>query len=109
MSRYGLSGLIQGRLGSAFPWGTLFVNILGCFLFGLVWSFLQRHVQISPEIRIVLLVGFLGSFTTFSSFIFETEQFLEHTQFLTAILNVAGETLFGLAAFYAGSLAGGRL
>jgi CrcB protein len=109
LSRYGLSGLIQRHLGSSFPWGTLFVNMLGCFLFGLLWDFLQRHIEISSEIRIIVLVGFLGSFTTFSSFIFETGQFLEHTQILTAVLNVAGETILGLAAFFLGSLVGTRL
>ena len=101
-ARYVLSGAIQRLFASEFPWGTWLVNITGCFLFGVVWSLAMDRMVIPPAWRTVLLVGFLGSFTTFSTFVYESEQLLEHAQWGAALLNMAGELAGGLAAYALG-------
>ncbi len=106
LARYGLGGLFQRSSPAEFPWGTLLVNALGCLLFGLIWTATQQRFAISPETRTILLVGFLGAFTTFSSFVFETNQMLEHGEWLVATLNVAGELGIGWGAFLCGSFIG---
>lgn len=103
MARYGLGGLVQGGVRSGFPWGTLAVNALGCFAFGVVWSLAQQRLAISPELRTIILVGFLGSFTTFSAFIFETEQMFERAEWLMAGANVVLELFAGFAAYLLGA------
>ena len=102
LARYGLAGWIQSGLRSGFPWGTLAVNVLGCFAFGLIWSLTQERMAIGPEVRTIVMVGFLGSFTTFSAFLFETEQMLEHAEWLAAALNVGGELAAGFLAYVLG-------
>lgn len=106
LARYGLAGLLQRGEHISFPWGTLTVNVLGCFLFGLIWTLMQQRFLVSPETRAILLVGFLGSFTTFSAFLFETDQMLENAEWLMAGLNLAGELGLGLAAYLFGAFLG---
>jgi CrcB protein len=106
LARYGLSGLFQRGQQIGFPWGTLTVNVLGCFLFGLIWTLTQQRFTVSPETRAIILVGFLGSFTTFSAFLFETDQMLEQGEWLMAGLNLAGELGLGLAAYLLGAFLG---
>jgi len=106
MARYGLYRLFQRGQHIGFPWGTLTVNVLGCFLFGLIWTLTQQRFTVSPETRAIILVGFLGSFTTFSAFLFETDQMLEQGEWLMAGLNLAGELGLGLAAYLLGAFLG---
>jgi fluoride exporter len=106
LARYGLSGLIQRGHQTGFPWGTLAVNVLGCFLFGLIWTVSQQRLTISSDTRTIVLVGFLGSFTTFSAFLFETDQMLEHGEWLVAGLNLASELGLGLGAYLLGAFLG---
>jgi fluoride exporter len=106
LARYGLGGLFQRSSPADFPWGTLAVNALGCFLFGLIWTATQERFAISPETRTILLVGFLGSFTTFSSFMFETNQMIEHGEWFMTALNLAGELGLGWGAFLFGAFIG---
>ncbi len=105
-ARYGLAGLVERYNSNGFPWGTWTVNMAGCFLFGLIWTLAQTRMLISPELRVVLLVGCVGSFTTFSTFVYESEQLLEHAQWGMAFLNMAGELLAGLTAYALGMWAG---
>ncbi|MGD8564041.1 MAG: fluoride efflux transporter CrcB [Desulfarculaceae bacterium] len=102
LARYGLGGLVHRVLGMTFPWGTMAVNILGCFAFGLVWHLAESRMLISGQTRIIALAGFMGAFTTFSTFIFETGMFLRDGQWLPAILNVAAQNIVGLAALLLG-------
>ncbi len=106
LARYGLAGLIQRD--SMFPWGTFAVNALGCFLFGALWSAMEHRLSISTETRAIVLTGFLGAFTTFSTFMFETANLLRDSQWLAAIANVIGQNTLGLAAVILG-MAVGRL
>jgi CrcB protein len=96
LSRYGLSGLVQAIVGEDFPWGTLVVNALGCFLFGLVWALAEERLVITGEVRFVLLIGFLGAFTTFSTFAFETSQFLQDSEWALAAVNIIGQNTLGV-------------
>lgn len=108
LARYGISGLVQNACkDSLFPWGTFAVNAGGCLLFGLLWTVMEDRISISSETRTVILVGFMGAFTTFSTFIFDTAQLLEDSQWLVAFGNVTMQNVVGLAALFAG-LALGR-
>jgi CrcB protein len=106
LARYWLSGAVQGVMGRDFPWGTAAVNLLGCLLFGLVWVMADERQLIRAEFRVILLVGFMGAFTTFSSLIFETGELLRGTQWAYAALNLLGQNLLGFAAFSIGAALG---
>ena len=105
--RYGLSSLVQRHAGLAFPWGTLVVNLAGCFLFGLLWSLFESRWAVSRELRTVVLVGFLGGFTTFSSFAFEAAGLLEQGAWRAALGHLLGQNVLGVALVFLG-LAVGR-
>jgi CrcB protein len=94
IARYWLSGFVQ-RSSPYFPWGTLAVNGSGCFLFGLVWTLAEERMLISGETRIVLLVGFMGAFTTFSTYMFETRQMIAASEWMLGAANFAIENLAG--------------
>jgi CrcB protein len=109
LARYGMTGAVQNVLGKDFPWGTVSVNLLGCLLFGVVWGLtMESRLTVSPEVRIILLVGFMGGFTTFSSFGFEAAKLLEDSEWLLALGYMALQNLGGLVAMFVG-LALGRL
>lgn len=108
LARYGLGGLVQERISGVFPWGTVVVNLLGCLLFGIVWSSLEERWPTSGETRMIILVGFMGAFTTFSTFMFETAQLLGDREWLPALGYFTIHNVGGLAALVAG-LAVGRL
>lgn len=100
--RYWASGVAARRLGEAFPWGTLLVNVAGCFLAGLLFQLLQERFQVSPAWRATILVGFLGGFTTFSSFGLQTFALLREGEVGFAVLNVALSNLLGLLMVWVG-------
>ena len=102
LTRYFLGGLVQQISFQGFPLGTLVVNILGCFLFGLIWTLAAQRLAISGEMRMIILVGFLGAFTTFSTYAFETTQMLRDSQWLWAALNIFAQTFLGIAAMAMG-------
>jgi CrcB protein len=102
LARYWLGGLVHRLCGTSFPWGTLTINVIGCLLFGIVWSLADERMLISPQARIVILTGFMGAFTTFSTFAFETAQMLADDEWLRAIGNVALENVVGVAAVFLG-------
>jgi len=102
LSRYGLAGLIQRWTDSMFPWGTAAVNVIGCFLFGLLWVAMEERFALSSETRVIVLTGFMGAFTTFSTYMFETQQLLEDSQYLAAFGNLGFQNLVGLIAVILG-------
>ena len=100
--RYSVSGFIQGwSKGNSFPIGTLAVNILGCFVIGLLSQLAESHGLFSPETRSLLFIGFLGAFTTFSAFGNDTMNLLQSTPWLS-ITNVSAHIMLGLIAVWAG-------
>jgi len=106
LARYWLSGAVQRLVGADFPWGTWVVNILGCFLFGLVWVLAEERSLISGEMRVFILVGFMGAFTTFSTYIFESAQIAFDAQWMRLAANLVGQNLAGFAAFILGMTLG---
>ncbi|MDY0225883.1 MAG: fluoride efflux transporter CrcB [Desulfomicrobium apsheronum] len=103
LCRYWLSGLVYDVMGRDFPWGTWAVNITGCFLFGLVWILSEERGLLTAQARILILTGFMGAFTTFSTFIFESGGILGDGQWLKLALNLAGQNVVGFAALYLGT------
>src|SRR5579862_2618933 len=77
LSRYALDGILQKYCGASFPWGILVVNLVGCFAFGLVFPLAEERKLIGSDTRQIILTGFMGAFTTFSTFTFQTTDFLE--------------------------------
>ena len=109
LARYWLSGLVYDLIGRDFPWGTAAVNILGCFLFGFVWELGEARMLIRAETRTIILTGFMGAFTTFSTFIFESGGLLEDGRYLPALANVGFQTVLGFAALFGGLMLGRML
>lgn len=105
LARYGLSTSIARATGEAFPWGTLVVNVIGCFLFGLVFHLAEERRLLTPELRLVLLTGFLGGFTTFSAFAHEGATLIGEARHGAFLAQSLGQTALGVAAVYLGYLA----
>lgn len=101
ISRYLITLLIQNKFLSTFPYGTLFVNISGCFLIGVVYA-LSDKGNMSPVWRIFLATGIMGGYTTFSSFSNETVSMLRDAEYLPAFSYVALSIILGLTATFAG-------
>lgn len=105
IARYGTSGLVHQILRKPwFPYGTLAVNLLGCLLIGFLTELAAQRHLFTPEVRLLVLIGFLGSFTTFSTFGYESFNLLRDGEFGTALINVAANVLFGLIAVWLGYL-----
>ena len=96
LARYALGGLVQHRAGSSFPAGTLAVNLLGCFLLGGVGEYALQHLSIPPDWRIGITVGFVGAFTTFSTFAYESSRMIEDGDWLKMALYVSVSVAGGL-------------
>ena len=96
LSRYLLSGVFQRAINISFPIGTYLVNIIGCFMFGLIWAYAQDRLSLSPEFRVIILTGFMGAFTTFSTFIFESAALLDSAQWPYFLLNIVGQIITGV-------------
>jgi fluoride exporter len=110
LARYGLGSLVN-RLtpGGLLPWGTLAVNLAGCFLYGLVWAALSAKLRINERTSQVLLIGFMGGFTTFSSLISEAHTLFAAGQWRHLTAHLAVQIMGGLAALMLGLRLGHRL
>lgn len=107
LARYGTSVGCARLFGPQFPWGTLAVNLLGCFIYGLAFALIVRNmVPLGPELRMFLLAGFLGGFTTFSSFGMETVLFGAEGAAGLAVVNILANNVGGLALCALGLWAG---
>jgi CrcB protein len=104
VARFGVSTGVYRWLGRDFPWGTLAVNLLGSFAMGLLFVLLLERGLFAPEARSAVLVGFLGAFTTFSTFSLETLSLVEQGETLRALLNIAASVLLCLLACWVGIL-----
>jgi fluoride exporter len=100
--RYFLSRLAAQGLGSAFPYGTLFINVLGSFIVGFFVIWTAERVLIDPRWRLLVVVGFCGSFTTFSSYAFETMAYFEQGQWGLMVANILSNNLLCLGGALAG-------
>ena len=102
LSRYWMSGVIARRFGETFPTGTLVVNLAGCFLGGLLFYVLEERFLVNQTVRTAALIGFLGGFTTFSSFGLQTFTLLQDGELGLAVLNISTSNLVGLLLVLAG-------
>ena len=109
LARYVLSTEINNRILGRFPIGTIAVNVTGSFLIGLLMVLLTEGFQLNPNWRLLLVVGFLGGYTTFSTFEFETLQLLQSGRPLLAILYVSSSVTIGLLAVWGGAALARRL
>jgi len=102
VSRYWMSGAIAKRYGETFPMGTLVVNLLGCFLVGLLFYLLEERFLVNQAVRSAILIGLLGGYTTFSSFGLQTFTLIQDGEFGFAVLNIAASNVIGLLLVWAG-------
>lgn len=107
--RYWVSNGIYLLLGRGFPYGTLVVNVVGSMAMGFLYILFLERMSVSPEWRAALLVGFLGAFTTFSTFSIETLNLIEQADYLKAGLNMLVSVLACLLACWAGVIIGRQL
>ncbi len=102
--RYLAAVVFSGHTSTGFPLATFTVNLLGCFLIGVIFALSERGDVLSPEWRIFLATGFCGGFTTFSSFSYESIRLMQDGQFLYLGLNVVLSVVLGFAATYLGMI-----
>lgn len=102
VSRYGVSHFVYVLMGRGFPYGTLVVNVLGSFLMGYLSVYLLAKVNLDPALRLAILVGFLGSFTTFSTFSMDTLSLLESGFITKAFTNIVISVGASLTAVWLG-------
>lgn len=108
--RYLLGGTVQNLArGSNFPWGTLIVNVLGCFLFGILSGFLGTRSQPNHSLNSLIFVGFLGAFTTFSTFSNDTLQLMNNGSSWLGWLNMSVSLIAGIGALLLGRMIGSSL
>jgi CrcB protein len=105
MARYYFSGVAQQVLGPTFPYGTLAVNVAGCFAVGAFMAAFESRLNAPPEVRVFFVVGILGGFTTFSAFGYETDALLRDGEVHRAVWNIAANVGLGLVAVVLGRAA----
>ena len=102
MLRFWVGGSVSDRLGSRFPYGTFAVNCTGSFLIGLIITLIAERANVNPNWRYLIGVGFIGGYTTFSAFEFETFQSMQEGKMLVASLNVILSVVIGLICVWLG-------
>jgi CrcB protein len=98
----GLGGFIDQRIPEHFPWDTMTVNVIGCVLYGIIWFEIDRRVGVPADLKPFLITGFLGAFTTFSTFAYNSAMLLEKGQYLFALANIVAHDVLGVLAIFAG-------
>jgi CrcB protein len=102
IARYLVAVLFANQMSSVFPFATLAVNIVGCFVIGILFALSDRGNILSPEWRVLLTTGFCGGFTTFSTFSYESLRLIQDGEYLYVALYVLASVVIGLAATYVG-------
>lgn len=102
VARYLGVAWVSAHLGRAFPWGTLSVNVLGCFLLGFLFVWLVEFLKTAPHWQAVCMTGFVGAFTTFSTFALESLQLAQHQGWSFALLYMGTSLILGLGSLALG-------
>ncbi|GAB7080317.1 fluoride efflux transporter CrcB [Megalodesulfovibrio paquesii] len=97
LSRLGITRLVQRLAGTNLPLATAAVNLLGCFLFGLLWGLLNDRFAVSAGVKTVIFTGFLGALTTFSTYAYENVGLLAEGRLSVALLNILGQNVLGFS------------
>lgn len=105
-ARYLLAGVVYRTTGTGFPYGTLVVNLAGCLLVGLLNSLAEARFLLGPTGRMLLMTGFCGAFTTFSTLILETSNLVATGEWLRAFVNSMGSVVLGFILFRIGAYLG---
>ena len=109
VARYVVGTSVSNRLGIRFPYGTLIINLSACLIIGLSFEILNRHTNVNPAFRYLIPIGFIGAYTTFSTFEYETLRSVQDGQMLVAMAYVSSSVIFGFAAVWLGVVAGRAL
>ena len=109
IGRYASSQWLYNTLGRSFPYGTLFVNFTGSFLIGILTIIIVEKMELGSEVRAFLIIGFLGSFTTFSTFSLETVNLISNGETFKALINVVLSVFVCVTACWLGMLLGKQL
>jgi CrcB protein len=104
ITRYWVGTTIAGRLGTKFPYGTFFVNLSACLIIGFTLTFLARRMDLNPAWRYMIPIGFIGAYSTFSAYEWETFYAMRSGAFLIALLYAVGSVVLGLVATWGGVL-----
>lgn len=106
VARYVLAGIVYQALGTRFPYGTLIVNLVGCFLIGVLNSLAEVKFLLGPNARVLLMIGFCGAFTTLSTLMLETSNLMKDGETARALANVAATIILGFLLFRVGEVLG---
>jgi CrcB protein len=106
MARYWVGSTIGGRMGTKFPYGTLVINITACVIIGFSLTLLAKRVEINSAWRFLIPIGFIGAYSTFSTYEWETLSTIRTGAFLVAALYAVSSLILGLAAVWFGSVIG---
>ena len=109
VARYWVGSSIAGRMGIRFPYGTLVVNITACVILGFTLTYMGRRADLNPAWRFLIPIGFIGAYSTFSTYEWETLSTMRSGAFLLAALYAVGSLILGLAATWCGTLIGEAL
>lgn len=105
IARFWLAAYVGQRMGTRFPYGTFLINVSGSFLIGLVMTILTERTHLSPMYRYLIPIGFIGGYTTFSTFEYETLRAIQDGQFTVGLLNIVLSVLVGFLMVWAGAMA----
>lgn len=106
LCRYWLAGAVYEKMGTTFPYGTLIVNLSGCFLIGFFSAVITDRFFLGPNSKILLMTGFCGAYTTFSTYMLETGNLVKDGQVGRAFLNILVSTIVGFGAYWLGMVLG---
>ncbi|MGO8756787.1 MAG: fluoride efflux transporter CrcB [Terracidiphilus sp.] len=103
VARYWVGSTISSRIGARFPWGTLIINISACVIIGFTLTYFGKRADLSPAWRFLVAIGFIGAYSTFSTYEWETLSTMRSGAFLLASLYAVGSLVLGLAATWFGA------
>lgn len=106
MLRFWVGGFVSGRMGTRFPYGTFIINCTASFLIGFIITLLAEKTHWNPNLRFLIPIGFIGGYSTFSTFEYESFRVIQDGQLLTGVLNVVLSVIVGFVAVWLGVIAG---
>jgi len=103
MARYWVGSTISGRMGARFPYGTMVINMTACVIIGFTLTYFGKRADVNPAWRFLVPIGFIGAYSTFSTYEWETLSAMRSGAFLLAAIYAAGSLVLGLAATWCGT------